>query len=67
MKLLVTGAGGQLGVDVVLHARSVGDDVVAVDKAALDITDPMAVRELLDGSSPGCRDQRGGLHGGRCV
>jgi dTDP-4-dehydrorhamnose reductase len=47
MKLLVTGAGGQLGVDVVLHARSVGDEVVALDKSALDITDPVAVRELL--------------------
>ncbi|HYN35191.1 MAG TPA: dTDP-4-dehydrorhamnose reductase [Ilumatobacteraceae bacterium] len=52
MKLLVTGAGGQLGVDVVTHAESVGDDVVAVDKAALDITDPVAVRELLDSVRP---------------
>jgi len=52
MKLLVTGAGGQLGVDVVLHAESVGDDVVAVDKAALDITDPVAVRELLEAVRP---------------
>ena len=52
MKLLVTGAGGQLGVDVVLHAESVGDDVIAVDKAALDITDPVAVRELLETVRP---------------
>ncbi len=48
MKLLVTGAGGQLGVDVVMHAESVGDEVVGVDKAVLDITDPVAVGELLD-------------------
>jgi dTDP-4-dehydrorhamnose reductase len=52
MKLVVTGAGGQLGVDVVMHAESVGDDVVGVDKAVLDITDPVAVRELLDAVRP---------------
>jgi dTDP-4-dehydrorhamnose reductase len=52
MKLLVTGAGGQLGLDVVLHAESVGDVVVAVDKAGLDITDPVAVRELLETVRP---------------
>ena len=52
MKLLVTGAAGQLGVDVVMHAESVGDDVVGVDKAVLDITDPVAVRELLDAVRP---------------
>jgi dTDP-4-dehydrorhamnose reductase len=52
MKLVVTGAGGQLGVDVVRHAESVGDEVVAVDKAALDITDPVAVRELLQAVRP---------------
>ena len=52
MKLLVTGAAGQLGVDVVMHAESVGDDVVGVDKAVLDVTDPVAVRELLDAVRP---------------
>ncbi|MGB7878755.1 MAG: dTDP-4-dehydrorhamnose reductase [Ilumatobacteraceae bacterium] len=52
MKLLVTGAAGQLGVDVVDHARSLGDDVVGVDRAALDITDAVAVGELLDNVRP---------------
>ncbi|SRR6056297_327373 len=52
MNLVVTGAGGQLGRDVVLHAESLGDDVVAVDKAALDITDPVAVGELLSRVRP---------------
>jgi dTDP-4-dehydrorhamnose reductase len=52
MKLLVTGAAGQLGTDVVLHAEALGDDVVAVDKAALDITDPVAVGELLSTVRP---------------
>ena len=52
MKLLVTGAAGQLGVDVVDHARSLGDDVVAVDRVALDITDAVAVGQLLDAVRP---------------
>lgn len=52
MKLLVTGAAGQLGTDVVRHARSVGDDVVAVDRATLDVTDSVAVRELLESVRP---------------
>ncbi len=52
MKLLVTGAGGQLGVDVVRHAASVGDDVTALDRAALDITDLVAVREMMEAVRP---------------
>ncbi len=52
MKLVVTGAGGQLGRDVVLHADSVGDDVIALDRGALDITDPVAVSELLASVRP---------------
>jgi len=52
VKLLVTGAGGQLGVDLAAHAVSLGDDVVGLDKAALDITDPVAVRELLVATRP---------------
>jgi dTDP-4-dehydrorhamnose reductase len=52
VKLLVTGAAGQLGTDVVRHARSVGDDVVAVDRATLDVTDSVAVRELLESVRP---------------
>jgi dTDP-4-dehydrorhamnose reductase len=52
MKLVVTGAGGQLGRDVVLHAESSGDEVIGVDKAALDITDAVAVRALLSSTRP---------------
>jgi dTDP-4-dehydrorhamnose reductase len=52
VKLLVTGAAGQLGVDVVQHARSLGDDVVALDRVALDITDVDAVRDLLEAVRP---------------
>lgn len=41
--MLVTGAGGQLGYDVVAHADRVGDDVLATTKTTLDITDRDAV------------------------
>ena len=44
MRLLVTGAGGQLGHDVVAAATAAGDDVAAAcDHARLDVTDRDAV------------------------
>ncbi len=43
LRLLVTGAGGQLGQDVVAAARHAGDDVVGCDHASLDVTDRDAV------------------------
>ncbi len=52
MKLFVTGAGGQLGHDVVASALAAGDDVVAVDHAALDITDERAVRSAILDARP---------------
>lgn len=39
MRVLVTGAAGQLGTDVVAACTRVGDEVVAVDRATLDVTD----------------------------
>jgi len=47
MKLLITGAGGQLGVDLVRHATAAGDDVTGVDHATLDITARDTVRRLV--------------------
>ena len=52
MRVAITGAGGQLGVDLVEHCTSMGDDVVALDRSSLDITDAVAVRELLSSLRP---------------
>lgn len=52
MKVVVTGAGGQLGVDLVEHCTSLGDDVVALDRSSLDITDSEAVHEVLASVRP---------------
>jgi dTDP-4-dehydrorhamnose reductase len=43
VKVLVTGAGGQLGRDVVAACEQAGDVVVAADRARLDVTDRDAV------------------------
>ncbi len=43
MKLLVTGAAGMLGRDVMLAAGNAGHDVVGFGRAELDVTDPAAV------------------------
>jgi dTDP-4-dehydrorhamnose reductase len=43
VRLLVTGAGGQLGRDVVGFAEASGDDVVGVDHATVDVSDRDAV------------------------
>jgi dTDP-4-dehydrorhamnose reductase len=43
MRLLVTGAGGQLGHDVVAAATAAGDDVLGLSHAQLDVTDRDAV------------------------
>ena len=52
MKVLITGAGGMLGRDVDLAARNLGHDVVACDRADLDIADAAAVRERLERAQP---------------
>lgn len=47
MKVLVTGAGGMLGRDVVLAAGNAGHDVVGFGHTELDITDPKALAAKL--------------------
>ena len=43
MRVLVTGANGQLGTDLVAHCRQHGDDVVAAGRTVLDVGDRDAV------------------------
>jgi dTDP-4-dehydrorhamnose reductase len=47
MRLLVTGARGQLGLDLVEVARLAGDDVAACDRSALDVGDRDAVHRVV--------------------
>jgi dTDP-4-dehydrorhamnose reductase len=53
MKVLVTGAGGMLGADVVTVAGRMGHEVVGVDRDELDITNPARVDRLIDRERPG--------------
>jgi len=52
MKLLVTGAAGMLGRDVMLAAGNAGHDVVGFGRAELDVTDPDALQKKLDLERP---------------
>ena len=52
MKLLVTGAAGMLGRDVMLAAGNAGHDVVGFGHAELDVTDAAAVEQKLELERP---------------
>jgi dTDP-4-dehydrorhamnose reductase len=52
MRVVVTGAGGMLGRDVQRAARERGDEVVALARDELDITDAGAVDEAIAGARP---------------
>ncbi len=52
MKLLVTGAAGMLGRDLMLAAGNAGHDVVGFGRAELDIADADAVRRKVDLERP---------------
>ena len=52
MRILVTGAGGMLGRAMVEHARAQGDEVLAYERKALDITDAAAVSETFERERP---------------
>jgi dTDP-4-dehydrorhamnose reductase len=52
MRLLITGAAGMLGQDVLSAAGAAGHDTVALSRAELDITDFPAVERALTDSAP---------------
>ena len=47
IRVLVTGAAGQLGTDVVRHLGRMGDEVLAADRSVLDVTNRAAVHEVI--------------------
>ena len=52
MRVLVTGAGGQLGREVVDVCTAAGDEVVACDHATLDVSDRDAVLQTVVAAGP---------------
>lgn len=52
MRVLITGAGGQLGHDLVRTCTAAGDDVIPCDRAALDLADRDAVYQAITGAQP---------------
>ena len=52
MRVLVTGAGGQLGRDVVEAFSLAGDDVAACDHATLDVADRDRVLQVVGATAP---------------
>jgi len=52
LRWLITGAGGMVGTDLRQALEARGEEVVAVTKADLDITDGAAVRELVRTAKP---------------
>lgn len=52
MRILVTGAGGMLGSDVVAAARAAGHEPIGLARAELDVADPGALRAAVAASSP---------------
>lgn len=52
MRLLVTGANGQLGSELVATGRAAGHDVVATTRADLDVADPESVHRVIAAERP---------------
>ncbi|HEX7170686.1 MAG TPA: dTDP-4-dehydrorhamnose reductase [Rubrobacter sp.] len=52
MRILLTGAGGQLGLELAGILPDRGHEVVALDRLALDVADPEAVEGAIDEHTP---------------
>lgn len=52
MKVLITGAAGQLGKDLALTCGAAGDDVTALTSGQLDVSDAEAVRQVVGSLRP---------------
>jgi dTDP-4-dehydrorhamnose reductase len=52
VRVLITGAGGQLGRDLQLHCEAMGDEVVAATHASLDVGDRDAVYQAITSVRP---------------
>src|SRR4029453_14175294 len=52
MRVLITGAGGQLGRDLQIHCEAQGDEVIAGTHATLDVGDRDAVYQAITGLQP---------------
>lgn len=52
MRVAITGAAGQLGVDLVAACTTSGDDVIAFDRSELDVADPDSVMSRLTSTKP---------------
>jgi dTDP-4-dehydrorhamnose reductase len=52
MRILITGAGGQVGRELVEHCEAAGDEVMAPDHETLDVTDREAVLGAILSSQP---------------
>ncbi len=52
MRILITGASGQLGTDLVRHCTELGDDVAACGRPELDLADRDSVYQAITGVQP---------------
>src|ERR1044071_2123374 len=52
MRVLITGAAGMVGRALAEHCRDAGDEVFALDREGLDITDDRGTRETFSGLRP---------------